>query len=121
MNWKRESRSCGHMPTFEIDASARCVVDAVEQYLLAAGSDNVSRMHLSGTGAVAELEERLRTHYGMRHAVCVSSATSGLLGLALALDLRQIEFVTTPYTYGASLASWLLLGNRPLFADVDPH
>jgi len=75
--------------------------------------------HLPGTGAVAELEEKLRQHYGMRHAVCVSNATTGLLALALALNLRRAEFVTTPYTYGASLAGWLLLGNRPVFADID--
>jgi dTDP-4-amino-4,6-dideoxygalactose transaminase len=45
----------------------------------------------------------------------------GLLGLALALNLRRSDFVTTPYTYGGSLAGWLLLGNRPVFADIDSH
>lgn len=31
-----------------------------------------------GRGAVAQLERRLRDHYGMRYALCVSSATTGL-------------------------------------------
>ncbi len=59
---------------------------------------------LVGSGSVSELEAKLRKHYGMQYALCVSNATTGLLAVALALDLRRVEFVTTPYTYGASLA-----------------
>ncbi|MGH9773064.1 MAG: DegT/DnrJ/EryC1/StrS family aminotransferase [Candidatus Acidiferrales bacterium] len=77
--------------------------------------------HLAGAGAVAELERKLSELYGMRYALCVSNATTGLLATALALGLRNREFVTTPYTYGASLSGWLLLGNRPVFADIDPE
>jgi len=77
------------------------------------------RSHLNGSGSVARLEQKLREHYGMRHALSVSSATTGLLAIALALKLRNTEFVAPPYTYGASLAGWLLLGNRPIFADID--
>ncbi len=79
------------------------------------------RCHLSGLGMVAALEERLKSFYGMRYALCVSSATAGLMALALALDLRSSEFVTTPYTWGGTIAGWLYLGNRPLFADIEPH
>lgn len=81
----------------------------------------ISDCHLSGNGAVAALEGRLRAFYGVRHALCVSSASMGLLALALALNLRRSDFVTTPYTYGATLSGWLLLGNRPVFADIDPQ
>jgi dTDP-4-amino-4,6-dideoxygalactose transaminase len=49
-----------------------------------------------------------------------SNATVGLLALALALDIKRCEFVTSPFTYGASLAGWLLLDNTPWFADIDP-
>jgi perosamine synthetase len=79
----------------------------------------LSRMHFLGTGAVAELEGKLRRHYRMKHALCVSSATSGLLALALALDLRGAEFISTAFTWGGSLAGWLLLGARPRFADIN--
>lgn len=75
--------------------------------------------HLAGLGAVAELEARLRRHYGLKHALAVSSATSGLHAVALALGLDSMEFITTPYTYGASLAGWLLQRNVPAFADID--
>jgi len=80
-----------------------------------------SDCQLSGAGPVAELEAKLRAFYGVRHALCVSSASMGLLAIGLALNLRRSEFVTTPYTYGATLSGWLLLGNRPVFADIDPH
>jgi dTDP-4-amino-4,6-dideoxygalactose transaminase len=109
------------MRKYKTQSPSSAAIEAIERYLLAAGSEPVSKMHLLGTGAVADLEEKLRRHYGMRHALCVSNATSGLLGLALAIELREAEFVTTPYTYGASLAGWLLLGNRPRFADIAPH
>jgi dTDP-4-amino-4,6-dideoxygalactose transaminase len=81
----------------------------------------ISECHLSGNGAVAALEGRLRAFYGVRHALCVSSASMGLLAVGVALNLRRSDFVTTPYTYGATLSGWLLLGNRPVFADIDPH
>jgi len=76
--------------------------------------------HLIGLGAVASLEEKLRLLYGKRFALCVSSATTGLLGIALALNLKESEFLCTPYTYGGTIAPWLLFGNRPIFSDIDP-
>ena len=76
--------------------------------------------HLCGGGAVHELESQISGWFHLPHTLAVSSATAGLLGVALALDLAGCEFVTTPYTWGGSLASWLLLGCRPVFADVDP-
>jgi len=77
--------------------------------------------HLAGLGAVPLLEARLAEHWHLRHALCVPSATTGLLGVGLALELRGAEFVTTPYTYGGTIAAWLTaLGARPVFADIDP-
>lgn len=100
----------------------KMVIEAVCDYFVDAGSTQaIQKMHLMGSGAVAELEGKLMQHYGMRHALCVSNATTGLLALALALGFKRAEFVTTPYTYGASVAGWLLLGNRPIFADIDPE
>lgn len=81
--------------------------------------DKLASIHLVGTGEVAELETKLANHYGMKHALCVSNATTGLLALAIALDLKGKDFVTTPFTYGASIASFLLVGAKPIFADID--
>ena len=81
----------------------------------------ISDRHLAGTGEVRAFEDRLKCHFGMPYALCVSNATVGLLGVALALDLYGADFVTTPYTWGGTLAGWLILGNRPVFADIEPH
>lgn len=101
--------------------SSQKVLAEFSQYLAQAmRSEAVGQMHLQGSGAVALLEEKLKSFYGAKHALCVSNATSGLLAIALALDLLGADFVTTPYTYGGSIAGWLLLGNNPVFADIDP-
>lgn len=103
------------------DAAVHSASVEVFEYLRAvARSGRVLYEHFSGGGAVAALEEKLRRHYGIKYAVCVSNATTGLLAIGLALGLRGKRFVTTPYTFGASLAGMLLLGNEPDFADVDP-
>ncbi|HAB17539.1 MAG TPA: DegT/DnrJ/EryC1/StrS family aminotransferase, partial [Pyrinomonadaceae bacterium] len=75
--------------------------------------------HFMGVGAVSELESRLAGFYGVKHAICMASATSALFSLALALDLRGADFITSPLNFGGSITPWLLLGNRPIFADVD--
>jgi perosamine synthetase len=97
-------------------------IDAVTQYLQQArSSDALQQISLMGTGAIASLEEKLEQHYGVKYALCVSNATVGLWALVQALDLGGSEFVTTPYTYGASVAGFLQLGCQPIFADIDPH
>ena len=83
------------------------------------GGSAVAHEHLIGGGAVRELEMKIADHYRAKYALCVTSGTSGLLAIALALDLKDSGFVTTPLTFGASLASFLAFGNRPVFVDVD--
>ncbi len=95
---------------------------ALDAYVKTSGAGQRSdEMHLCGTGAVAELEEKLKQHYGMRYALCLSNATTGLLAIGLGLGLKRCEFVTTPYSYGASVAPWLFLGNKACFSDIDPE
>jgi perosamine synthetase len=76
--------------------------------------------HLTGTAAVAEVEQKLRSWYGATCALCVSNATDALRAIALAIELKNVEFITTPLTWGGSIAEWLELGNHPRFARVDP-
>ena len=77
--------------------------------------------HLIGSGAIAELEWKIADLYAAKHVVCTSSGSSSLLAIALAMGLKDSQFITSPLTYGASLASWLILGNQPVFVDVDPQ
>ena len=95
---------------------------AIKKYYQQACEDQgLAEQHLAGAGAVFQLETQLKQHYNKKYALCVSNATTGLLAIALALNLKQAEFITTPYTYGASLSGFLLLENRPIFAEVDPQ
>jgi perosamine synthetase len=74
---------------------------------------------LAGSGPIAELEERLRRHYGKQYAVCVSSATTGLLAVGVALGLERSEVIVPPVSYGATLAPFLHLGCKAVFADIE--
>jgi perosamine synthetase len=94
------------------------VLRALERHLEARG-DGDATADLAGDGPIRELEERLARYYGAKYAVCVSSATMGLTALALALDLRGAEIVTTPISYGATVAPFLAFGANIVFADVE--
>ena len=97
------------------------ITRAIGRYLAGVYSGDVGlqEMHLSGTGVIAELESRLCNHYGMKHALTVSNATTGLFLIGIALDLHGVSFITSPYTYGGSLAGWMMLGNKPTFCDIE--
>lgn len=75
---------------------------------------------LAGLGAISALEARLENMYGLPYALAVSSATSGLLALGIVAELAAAEFVTTAYTWGGTVAPFMMLGGRPVFADIDP-
>ncbi len=92
---------------------------AVRNYFGALDDPLQRQNHLSGVGPVAELEEQLERHYRLPYGLCLSNATTALQALAMALGLREAEFIAPPFTYGASLSGWLLHGNRPVFADID--
>lgn len=94
---------------------------AITDYLRSSASSDVgAQTHLFGGGAIGELEQKIATFYGKKHALCASNATTGLLAIALALDLKDSQFITSPYSYGGSLASWLMLNNSVVFSDIDP-
>ncbi len=77
------------------------------------------RISLSGTGAVYRLEKRFASIVGQPHALGVCNATMGLWAIFLALGIRDADVITTPYSWGGSLAGLLHTGNRPVFADID--
>lgn len=100
--------------------SERIAVRAMTEYFQMLSQNNsMAQMHLLGTGYIAELENKIKRHYGMKYALCLSNATTALMAVALALNLRNSHFVTTPYTYGASISGWMMNGNKPIFADIE--
>lgn len=94
--------------------------ERIEDYLTeAASNDDYARGHWAGNGAVAELEKKLCSHYGAKYALCVDSATNGLLYLLLAAGLQGSELLTTPLGWGGTIAGALILGCKFHFSDID--
>ncbi|MBQ9587683.1 MAG: DegT/DnrJ/EryC1/StrS family aminotransferase [Bacteroidales bacterium] len=92
----------------------------IEEYLTeAAADDDYARSHWAGNGAVAKLEKKLCLHYGARHALCVDSATNGLMYLLLATGLKRREILTSPLGFGGTVAGALTLDCKIHFADID--
>lgn len=91
-------------------------LDALAAFL---GDEEQHRISLSGTGAVYRLEKRFASLVEQPYALAVSNATMGLWAIFLALGIRDADVITTPYTWGGSLAGLLSTGNRPVFADID--
>lgn len=92
----------------------------IEEYISRCLSDNEYALtHWAGNGAVAALEDKLRSHYRAKHVLCVDSATNGLMYLLLAAGLKRSEIITTPLTYGGTIAGALSLECKFHFADID--
>jgi len=78
---------------------------------------------------VSELEQKIASYIGTKHAIGVSSGTDALvLSLrALAIQRKKKEFfdkedliITTPFTFTATGDAILRAGATPLFVDIDP-
>jgi len=93
---------------------------ALVEYLEQVEQDgSTARCHLFGNGAVESFEVKLKNFYGVKHALCVDSATNGLMYLALAVGLKNTEIITTPLSYGATISGALWLNNKFHFTDID--
>ena len=63
-------------------------------------------------------EEALAGHLGVRHAVAVSSGTTGLMLTYQALGLKG-EVVVPSFTFMATVSALVWVGARPVFADAN--
>jgi len=79
---------------------------------------------------VSELEQKIASYIGTKHAIGVSSGTDALvLSLrALAIKIKGEEYwsrndliITTPFTFTATGDAILRAGAVPLFVDIDPE
>jgi dTDP-4-amino-4,6-dideoxygalactose transaminase len=64
------------------------------------------------------LEKATAEHLGVRHAVAVSSCTTGLMLTYRALGLTG-DVVVPSFTFMATVSAMVWAGLRPIFADVD--
>lgn len=67
---------------------------------------------------VRSFEEVLAAHLGVKHAVAVSSCTSGLMLVYQALGLTG-DVIVPSFTFMATVSALRWNGLRPVFADVD--
>ncbi len=66
-----------------------------------------------------QFEDALAAHLGVRHAVAVSSCTTGLMLTYQALGLTG-EVIVPSFTFMATVSALVWNGLRPVFVDVDP-
>ncbi|HAH05418.1 MAG TPA: pyridoxal-5'-phosphate-dependent protein [Elusimicrobia bacterium] len=74
-----------------------------------------------GGPRVRRLEERWARYFGVRHALSVNSATSGLYAAIGALGIEPgDEVIVTPTTMSATVTGIVLYQAVPVFADISP-
>jgi len=75
-----------------------------------------------GGTQVQALEREWAEYFGVKHAVSMNSATSGLYAAAGAAGFGPgDEVIVSPYTMTASATAALVYGAIPVFADIDPE
>ncbi|MEA2091818.1 MAG: aminotransferase class I/II-fold pyridoxal phosphate-dependent enzyme, partial [Campylobacterota bacterium] len=73
-----------------------------------------------GGSEVRSLEKEWAQYFGVKHAISVNSATSGLYAAVGAIGIKPgDEVIVSPYTMSASATAILLYGGIPVFADVE--
>lgn len=85
---------------------------------------SVERMMSSGMLTkgkhLVEFEQALAEHLHVKHAVAVSSCTTGLMLTYRALELEG-EVIVPSFTFMATVGALAWLNVRPVFVDVNPH
>ncbi len=70
---------------------------------------------------INELEERLASYVGVRHAIACASGTDALLLALMAYNIGPGDAIfTTPFTFISTAEVISLLGATPIFVDIDP-
>lgn len=75
-----------------------------------------------GGPKVREFERSCATYFGVKHAVTVNSATSGLIAAVGAIGIEPgDEVIVSPWTMCASATAILHWNAIPVFADIEPE
>ena len=75
-----------------------------------------------GGPKVREFERACASYFGVKHAVTVNSATSGLIAAVGAIGTEPgDEIIVSPWTMSASATAILHWNAIPVFADIEPN
>ena len=66
-----------------------------------------------------EFEKQVADYLGVKHAIAVTSCTTGLHAVFECLNIRGQEVIVPDYTYPATAEAVVLAGGIPVLADVD--
>ncbi len=66
-----------------------------------------------------EFEEQVASYLGVKHAIAVTSCTTGLHTVFEGLDIKNQEVLVPDYTYPATAEAVVLAGGIPVLTDVD--
>jgi len=84
--------------------------------------DTLKSDYLTQGPKVNEFENAFAQYVGVKYAVAVNNATSGLHLSVLALELKSGErVITTPITFAATANCIRYAGGEVWFADIDPQ
>lgn len=71
---------------------------------------------------IEEFEDNIANYVGSRYAVAFNNATSALLASFFAIDIKKgDEVITSPYTFAASVNSFVWFGAKPVFVDIEEN
>ncbi|MBD3825233.1 MAG: aminotransferase class V-fold PLP-dependent enzyme, partial [Epsilonproteobacteria bacterium] len=91
----------------------------IEQDDIDAVVEVLQSSHLTQGAKVAEFENALAEHIGVKHVIAMNSATSALLALYAACEIGEgDEIITTPISFVATSNMFVTLGAKPLWCDV---
>lgn len=74
--------------------------------------------HLGGR-FVRALEDKFCEYFGVKYAIALNSATSTLHASLIACDIHEgDEVIVSPYSFSSSASCVLMVGAKPVFADI---
>jgi len=82
---------------------------------------SIQMQHLSGAGNTYLLEQKLCNHFSKKYAVAYCNATTALIALCSALQLKRDEIITTPFNWGGSISPFLFCNNKVSFGSVEDN
>jgi dTDP-4-amino-4,6-dideoxygalactose transaminase len=101
-------------------------INIVRPVLPSLGSMDADIEHILQSGMVTKgrylhaFEQAVSEHLGVKHAVAVSSCTTGLMLVYRGLGLTG-EVIVPSFTFMATVSALVWNGLKPVFADVDPY